>query len=178
MEELGRKTVEEFKEAEKIPVVAVLENVRSAYNVGSVLRTADSFLLQAVYTTGYTAHPPHKQITKTALGADETVTSKHFANAVEAITELKKNSFKIYAAEQAEQSIMLNEFRIDKEEKIAVVFGNEVTGVEQQTILLCDGCIEIPQLGMKHSLNISVAAGIVLYKIAEPYIKVLKAVQK
>lgn len=168
MAELERKTVDEFKQSEKAPVIAVLENVRSAYNVGSVLRTADAFLLQAVYTTGYTAHPPHRQIQKTALGADETVTSKHFENAADAIAALKADGFAIYAIEQAENSISLQHFQSTPNDKIAVVFGNEVTGVEQSTILLCDGCIEIPQLGMKHSLNISVAAGIVLWKLSEP----------
>src|SRR3954462_12888733 len=168
VDELERKTVEEFKQSEKAPVIAVLENVRSAYNVGSVLRTADAFLLQAVYTTGYTAHPPHRQIQKTALGADETVTSRHFADAGEAIAALRADGFTIYAIEQAENSISLQDFRSTPDQKIAVVFGNEVTGVEQSTILLCDGCIEIPQLGMKHSLNISVAAGIVLWKLSEP----------
>src|SRR6478735_12445230 len=168
MEELERKTVEEFKQSDKAPVIAVLENVRSAYNVGSVLRTADAFLLQAVYTTGYTAHPPHRQIQKTALGADETVTSKHFPDAATAIAELKAEGFTIYAIEQAEKSISLQHLETAPSNKIAVIFGNEVTGVEQSTILLCDGCIEIPQLGMKHSLNISVAAGIVLWKLSEP----------
>ena len=165
MDELNRKSVQEFKESPKIPVIAVLENVRSAYNVGSVLRTADAFLLEAVYTTGYTAHPPHKEISKTALGADESVTSKHFANAADAITDLKRQGYKVLAIEQAEKSHQLNEFTMAEGEKLAVVFGNEVSGVEQSTILLCDGCIEIPQLGMKHSLNISVAAGIVLWEI-------------
>ncbi|MGN6615585.1 MAG: TrmH family RNA methyltransferase [Ilyomonas sp.] len=170
MNELGRKTKEEFKSSEKIPVIAVLENIRSAYNVGSVLRTADAFLLQAVYTTGYTAHPPHKQITKTALGAEETVGTKHFSNAEIAIEHLKQDGYKVYAVEQAENSFKVNAFETNADEKIAVIFGNEVTGVEQSTILLCDGCIEIPQLGMKHSLNISVAAGIVLWKLTEPHL--------
>ena len=174
MEELGRKSVEEFKLSDKIPVIAVLENVRSAYNVGSVLRTADAFLLEAVYTTGYTAHPPHKQISKTALGADESVFTKHFSNAEEVIEELRMNDYKVFAVEQAENSWKLNEFTTEQGEKIAVIFGNEVTGVEQSTILLCDGCIEIPQLGMKHSLNISVAAGIVLWKLSEPRFAGLK----
>ena len=170
MEELNRKSVEEFRQSEKSPIIAVLENVRSAYNVGSVLRTADAFLLEAVYTTGYTAHPPHKEIKKTALGADETVTSKHFANAEEAIKELKSQGYKIYAVEQAEKSIMLHRLQTTADEKIAVILGNEVSGVEQSTIALCDGCIEIPQLGMKHSLNIATAAGIVLWKLSEPQI--------
>ena len=170
MDELNRKSVQEFKESEKIPVIAVLENVRSAYNVGSVLRTADAFLLEAVYTTGYTAHPPHKEISKTALGADESVTTQHFKDASEAIGQLKANGYKVMAIEQAENSHQLHQFKMAEGDKLAVVFGNEVSGVEQSTILLCDGCIEIPQLGMKHSLNISVAAGIVLWEMAKKFI--------
>jgi 23S rRNA (guanosine2251-2'-O)-methyltransferase len=173
MDELERKSVEEFRQSDKIQVIAVLENVRSAYNVGSVLRTADAFLLQAVYTTGYTAHPPHRQISKTALGADETVTNKHFANAAEAISELKSEGFMIYAIEQVKDSILLQDFDLKEEDKVALIFGNEVTGVEQETILLCDGCIEIPQLGMKHSLNISVAAGIALWECAKQQLHAL-----
>ena len=164
MDELERKSVEEFRQSQKFPVVAILENVRSAYNVGSVLRTADAFLLQAVYTTGYTPYPPHKQITKTALGADETVTSKHFISAKEAIEELRQNGFTIYAIEQVKDSILLQDFEVREDERIALLFGNEVTGVEQNTILFCDGCIEIPQMGMKHSINIATAAGIVLWE--------------
>ncbi|HSC37394.1 MAG TPA: TrmH family RNA methyltransferase, partial [Chitinophagaceae bacterium] len=146
MEELNRKSVSEYKESEKTPVVVVLENIRSAYNVGSVFRTADAFLLEAVYTTGYTAHPPHKQISKTALGADESVDTRHFTNAAEAIEYLKANNYRVLAVEQAEGSISLNKYQRGATEKLAVVFGNEVTGVEQGTIALCDGCIEIPQL--------------------------------
>jgi 23S rRNA (guanosine2251-2'-O)-methyltransferase len=169
MDELNRKSVQEFKESAKIPIIAVLENVRSAYNVGSVFRTADAFLLEAVYTTGYTAHPPHKEISKTALGADESVASEHFASATDAIARLKTGGFKVLAVEQAENSYALQDFRLGQGEKLAVIFGNEVTGVEQSTILLCDGCIEIPQSGMKHSLNISVAAGIVLWECAKKF---------
>jgi 23S rRNA (guanosine2251-2'-O)-methyltransferase len=165
MDELNRKSVAAFKESEKIPVIVVLENIRSAYNVGSVLRTADAFLLESIYTTGYTAHPPHKQISKTALGADETVSNKHFSTAAEAIAELKADGYKVLAVEQAVNSYQLHQYKITAGDKLAVVFGNEVSGVEQSTILLCDGCIEIPQLGMKHSLNVSVAAGIVLWEI-------------
>lgn len=171
MDELNRKSVEEFRKSEKIPVIVVLENIRSAYNVGSVLRTADAFLLEAVFTTGYTAHPPHKQITKTALGADETVASRHYANAIDAITALKADGYTVLAIEQAEKSYLLQQLEIDAEEKIAVLLGNEVTGVEQSTIELCDGCIEIPQLGMKHSLNVSVAAGIVLWELVRIRLK-------
>src|SRR6478609_10179459 len=165
MEELNRKSVEEFKESEKLPVIVVLENIRSAYNVGSVFRTADAFLLEAIYITGYTCVPPHKEIKKTALGAEESVTWKHFANAAEAISSLKKDGYKVYAVEQALNSQQLQLLDLKGNEKIAVIFGNEVTGVEQETILQCDGCIEIPQLGMKHSLNIATAAGVVLWEI-------------
>jgi tRNA G18 (ribose-2'-O)-methylase SpoU len=165
MEDLNRKTVEEFKSSEKIPVIAVLENVRSAYNVGSVFRTADAFLLQGIYLCGYTAYPPHKEIKKTALGAEDSVQWKHFRQIAEAIDDLRKEGYRVYAVEQADRSEKLQEVRFETREKIAVVFGNEVTGVEQSTIGLCDGCIEIPQLGMKHSLNISVAAGIVLWEL-------------
>lgn len=165
MDELNRKSVDEFKQADKTPVIAVLENIRSAYNVGSVFRTADAFLLEAIYITGYTACPPHKEIKKTALGAEESVEWKHFANAGEAIATLKANGYKVYAVEQAVNSLRLQLVDFKKDEKIAFIFGNEVTGVEQQTILLCDGCIEIPQLGMKHSLNIATAAGVVLWEI-------------
>lgn len=164
MEELGRKSVEEFKQSNKIPIIAILENVRSAYNVGSVFRTADAFLIEAIYICGYTAYPPHKEIKKTALGAEETVKWKHFKNVSEAIEEIKNLGYKVYAVEQAEKSVKLQGTSF-KGEKIAVIFGNEVTGVEQSTIEQCDGCIEIPQLGMKHSLNVSVAAGIVLWEL-------------
>lgn len=163
MEELGRKSVEEFKESPKIPVVAILENVRSAYNVGSVFRTADAFLIEAIYLTGYTAKPPHKEIKKTALGAEDTVSWKHFPSAKEAIGSLKQDGYKVFAVEQVENSISLEKFEMD--DKVAVIFGNEVSGVEQTTIALCDGTIEIPQLGMKHSLNIATAAGVVLWEI-------------
>ena len=165
MEELGRKSVEEVKESSKTPIIAVLENVRSAYNVGSVFRTADAFLIEAIYITGYTAIPPHKEIKKTALGAEETVDWKHFSSANEAIYSLKQAGYKTFAIEQVEGSRLLQAAGFEPEEKIAVIFGNEVTGVEQSTILLCDGCIEIPQLGMKHSLNIATAVGVVLWEL-------------
>ncbi|MBP6024105.1 RNA methyltransferase [Ferruginibacter sp.] len=165
MDDLNRKSVEEFKRSEKTPVIAVLENIRSAYNVGSVFRTADAFLLEAIYITGYTCIPPHKEIKKTALGAEETVDWKHFTNASEAIISLKQNGYKVYAVEQAINSISLEKLAAAADEKLAFIFGNEVSGVEQSTIEQCDGCIEIPQLGMKHSLNIATAAGVVLWEI-------------
>jgi 23S rRNA (guanosine2251-2'-O)-methyltransferase len=165
MQELNRKSVEEFRQSDKVPIIAVLENVRSAYNVGSVFRTADAFLLDAIYICGYTAFPPHKEIKKTALGADETVAWKHFKSIDDAIQDLRQLGYKVYAVEQAVDSYKLQAISYELDEKIAVIFGNEVTGVEQSTIEKCDGCIEIPQLGMKHSLNISVAAGIVLWEL-------------
>jgi tRNA G18 (ribose-2'-O)-methylase SpoU len=167
MEELNRKSVAEFRESDKMPVVAVLENVRSAYNVGSVFRTADAFLLEGIYLCGYTAFPPHKEIKKTALGAEDTVHWQHHRDIKEAVTALRESGYSIYAVEQAVSSRKLPHFQ-PAGEKVAVIFGNEVTGVEQSTIALCDGCIEIPQLGMKHSLNISVAAGIVLWELIRP----------
>ena len=165
MDELNRKSVDEFKRSEKIPVIVVMDNIRSMHNVGSVFRTADAFLLEAIYLCGYTAQPPHRDINKTALGATETVTWKHFATTVEAVKELQSNDYKVYAIEQVESSISLENFSITSDEKTAVVFGNEVEGVQQEVIAMCEGCIEIPQLGMKHSLNISVSAGIVLWEI-------------
>lgn len=165
MDELNRKSVSEFKQSEKFPVVVVLDNIRSMHNVGSVFRTADAFLLQGIYLCGYTPQPPHRDINKTALGATETVEWKYYPQTLEAVKQLKEEGYKVFAIEQVESSIMLDKFAIDEIEKIAVVFGNEVSGVEQEVIKCCDGCIEIPQLGMKHSLNISVAAGIVLWEI-------------
>ncbi|MFN8308293.1 MAG: RNA methyltransferase [Ferruginibacter sp.] len=170
MAELNRKSVAEFKSSEKIPVIAVLENIRSAYNVGSVFRTADAFLLNAIYITGYTCTPPHKEIKKTALGAEDSVDWKHFPNAREAINALREEGYKVYAVEQALNSYLLQQVDFKPDEKIAVIFGNEVTGVEQDTILQCDGCIEIPQLGMKHSLNIATAAGVVLWELVRKHI--------
>lgn len=165
MDELNRKTVEEFRRSEKTPVIAVFENIRSAYNVGSLFRTADAFLLEAVYLTGYTAFPPHKEIRKTALGAEETVSWKHFPDGASAITQLRTLGYKVYAIEQVTNSVFLEQWNLDPDDKVAVIFGNEVSGVEQSTIELCDGCIEIPQLGMKHSLNVATAAGVVLWEI-------------
>jgi len=165
MEELNRKSIEEFKLSEKIPIVVVLENIRSAYNVGSVFRTSDAFLLQSIYICGYTAHPPHKEIKKTALGAEGTVEWKYFKKTSEAIDELRKQHYNIYSVEQAMNSHPLHEVKFEQHKKLAVVFGNEVTGVDQSTIELTDGCIEIPQLGMKHSLNIATAVGVVLWEI-------------
>lgn len=170
MDALNRKSAEEFRRAEKIPVIAVLENIRSAYNVGSLFRTSDAFLLEGIYLTGYTAQPPHKEIKKTALGAEESVSWTYFANGTDAVKHLRENKYKVYAVEQVSNSTMLNEFDFS-EEKIALIFGNEVSGVEEATLGLCDACIEIPQLGMKHSLNIASAAAVVLWEIVRTRMK-------
>ncbi|RYY92126.1 MAG: TrmH family RNA methyltransferase, partial [Chitinophagaceae bacterium] len=142
-----------------------------AYNVGSLFRTSDAFRLEALYLVGYTAFPPHKEIRKTALGAEDTVAWKHFKKMEEALGDLRAAGYRIYAVEQAEGSRMLQDVVVGSDEKIAVVFGNEVTGVEQNTIAQCDGCIEIPQLGMKHSLNVATAAGVVLWEIVRQHLK-------
>ena len=165
IDELGRKTIDEFKQAAKTPVIAVLDNIRSMHNVGSVYRTADAFLIEAIFLCGYTPQPPHRDINKTALGATETVDWIYYATTVDAVIELKKNGYKVYAVEQTEGSISLEKFEAEADQKVAVVFGNEVEGVDNEVLKLVDGSIEIPQLGMKHSLNISVAAGIVLWEL-------------
>jgi len=164
MDELGRKSVEAFKQANKTPLIVVLDNIRSMHNVGSVFRSADAFLIEAIYLCGYTPQPPHRDINKTALGATETVAWKYFTTTDEALKELNNNGYKVYALEQAEGSVSLEQF-IRKDDKTAIVLGNEVEGVADEVLALCDGCIEIPQLGSKHSLNVSVAAGIVLWKL-------------
>jgi len=164
-DELGRKTPEEFKLSEKTPLVLILDNVRSLNNVGSVFRTADSFLLEAVYLCGITGQPPHKDIQKTALGATDTVTWKYFSQTIDAVNDLKQANYQVYAIEQAEQSIKLNEFKTNSSKKLAFILGNEINGVDQNVINHCHGVIEIPQTGFKHSLNISIAAGIVSWEI-------------
>jgi len=166
MDDLNRKTAEEFKKASKLSLVLVLDNVRSMNNIGSVFRTADAFLLEGIYLCGVTAQPPHREIQKTALGATETVNWKHFETTIDAVNSLKAKGYKVYAVEQADQSIMLDKFT-PAEGKIALVFGNEVNGVDQAVIDICDACVEIPQFGTKHSLNISVSVGIVVWEVAK-----------
>lgn len=164
-EELDRKSPDEFRAMKKLPIVVVLDNVRSAYNVGSVFRTADGFPIDGIYLCGITGHPPHKEINKTALGATETVNWKYFKSTLEAVGQLKEHGYKVYAIEQVEESHMLNDFKLqDENAKLALVFGHEVDGVQQDVINACDGCIEIPQGGTKHSLNIAVSAGVVLWE--------------
>lgn len=164
-EELNRKSLDEFKESSKTPIVIVLDNVRSLNNVGSVFRTADAFLIDAVYLCGITGTPPNKEIQKTALGATESVTWKYTPTTLEAISELKAQGYLICSIEQAEAAVMLNNFIPAKNQKIAMVFGNEVKGVEQEVIDKSDYVIEIPQVGTKHSLNIAVSVGIVVWDV-------------
>jgi len=166
-EELGRVSAKEFKQAEKHPLIIVLDNVRSAYNVGSVFRTADAFALQAVYLCGITAKPPNKEIRKTALGADESVEWKYFKSTLEAMDELRINSYQILSVEQAEKSIPLNEFHPKKKDKYALVFGHEVNGVLQEIVNISDVVLEIPQFGTKHSLNIAVSTGVVVWDLVQ-----------
>ena len=164
--DLNRKSVEEFRRSEKFPLVVVLDNVRSMHNVGSVFRTADAFLVSGIILCGYTPQPPHRDIHKTALGATETVEWKYHQTTVDAVQELKQEGYAVFAVEQVEKSIPLHEFSSRTASKLAIVFGNEVSGVSAEVLQLCDGSLEIPQYGMKHSLNISVAAGIVLWELA------------
>ena len=161
--ELNRISAEEFKEAKKLPLIVVLDNVRSQYNVGSVFRTSDAFRVESIYLCGISATPPHQEIHKTALGAEDTVDWKYFKDTTEAIKELKKSGYFIYSIEQVEGSVMLQNLQLNKSKKYAVVLGNEVKGVQQEVVNLSDGCIEIPQFGTKHSLNVSTTAGIVIW---------------
>ena len=163
--ELNRISTEEFKKAEKLPLVVVLDNIRSLHNIGSVFRTSDAFRVECIYLCGITAVPPHPEMHKTALGAEFTVDWKYVNNAVEAVDNLKKDGYTVYSVEQAEGSIMLENIKLDPNRKYAVVLGNEVKGVQQEVIDHPDGCIEIPQYGTKHSLNVSVTAGIVIWDL-------------
>ena len=164
MDELNRVTTEEFKAQEKIPLVVVMDNVRSMYNVGSIFRTCDAFSVERLLLCGITACPPHKEITKTALGATESVDWAHYATTVEAVTELKQQGYKVLAVEQVDTSVMLDQMEVSSDEKTAIVLGNEVFGVDDEVLALCDGAIEIPQNGTKHSLNVSIAGGIVIWE--------------
>jgi tRNA G18 (ribose-2'-O)-methylase SpoU len=164
--ELNRLSKENFKQAKKIPLIVVLDNVRSLHNVGSVFRTSDAFLVEAVYLCGITATPPHAEIHKTALGAEDSVDWQYFENTLDAIAELKQKAYHIVAIEQAENSISLDKF-IPQNKKYALILGNEVKGVDQNAMDFCDSCIEIPQWGTKHSLNVSVAAGITIWEMAK-----------
>jgi 23S rRNA (guanosine2251-2'-O)-methyltransferase len=163
--ELNRLTTTEFKKAEKMPIAVVLDNIRSCNNTGSIFRTADALLIKKIYLCGITATPPNKEIHKTALDAEKSVDWEYFAKTEDAIETLRSAGYKIFAVEQVDNSILLPGFQPGDDEKTALVFGNEVRGVQQRIINMCDGAIEIPQYGTKHSFNVSVSAGIVLWDI-------------
>lgn len=165
MEDLNRISVEEFRQADKLPLVVVLDNVRSMNNIGSVFRTSDAFRVEKICLCGITACPPHRDIHKTALGAEESVAWEFFEETSECIESLKRQGYRVYAVEQVDESVMLDEFETQSGTPTAIVFGNEVEGVDEEVIPLCDGCIEIPQFGTKHSLNISIAAGILIWEM-------------
>jgi tRNA G18 (ribose-2'-O)-methylase SpoU len=166
LEELNRISSEEFKKVEKTPLIVVLDNIRSQHNVGSVFRTSDAYLVESVYLCGITSTPPNAEMHKTALGAELTVDWKYFENTLDAINELKAQGYFVYSIEQAEGSIMLPDVVLDKSKKYALVLGHEVKGVQQEVIDASDGCIELPQYGTKHSLNVSVTGGIVIWEFA------------
>jgi rRNA methylases len=166
LSELNRISPEEFKQQDKTPLVVVLDNVRSMNNVGSIFRTADAFAVEKLYLCGITATPPHKEITKTALGATESVDWEHKEDVVELVKELQANGYLVYMIEQTDSSIMLDNFTPDVSKKIAIVLGNEVFGVDDRLLPVVDGALEIPQYGTKHSLNVSIAGGIVIWEIS------------
>lgn len=168
--EMGRKSVEEFKDSHKMPLVVILDHVRSLYNVGSVFRTSDAFLVKGICLCGITARPPHPEIHKTALGAEESVEWKYFERTQDAVIWLKQEGYTVMAIEQCEGSTMLQDFIPDGNKKYAVVLGNEVKGIQQEVVDMCDGCIEIPQFGTKHSMNVSVTAGIIIWSIADRFL--------
>ena len=163
--ELGRITVDEYKNSPKTPLIVILDNIRSLNNIGSVFRTSDAFLIEKIYLCGFTATPPKKEIHKTALGATESVDWEYREDIFNLVLELQKDQAVVASIEQTEKSVMLNDFKPDAEKKLAVIFGNEVKGVQQAVVSASDVCIEIPQLGTKHSLNIAVSCGVVLWDL-------------
>ncbi|RLD55127.1 MAG: TrmH family RNA methyltransferase [Bacteroidetes bacterium] len=162
--ELNRINIDEFKKAEKLPVIVVLDNIRSLNNIGSFFRTGDAFRIKAIYLCGITATPPHREIHKTALGATESIDWKYFDSTVEAILFLQENNYSVIGVEQTDNSISLMDYNFAKLQKAALIFGNEIKGITNETLPYLDECIEIPQYGTKHSLNVSVSAGIVLWQ--------------
>ncbi len=163
--ELSRKSIQDFKEAAKTPISIILDNIRSLNNVGSVFRTADAFLIEKIYLCGITATPPHRDIQKTALGATDAVSWEYVEDAIALSRKLQQDGVQLCAIEQAENAVMLNDFKPCREEKYALIFGNEVKGVQQELVSISDVVIEIPQLGTKHSLNISVSCGVVVWDL-------------
>jgi len=175
LQALNRLTVEEFKQTEKVPIVLLLDNVRSALNVGSAFRTADAFALEQVVLCGITATPPHREILKTAIGATQSVDWQHFENTMEAVNYYLKNGYTVLSIEQTEGSTPLSDFKVDLNQKYVVILGNEVKGVAQEVVDASDYCIEIPQFGTKHSLNVSVCAGVVIWDLFKQMSGKLKA---
>lgn len=169
--ELERVSPEEFEATEKIPCIVVLDNLRSHNNIGSIFRTADAFVVEAIYLCGITACPPHRDIRKTALGASETVKWQYFDETETAVKQLKDDGYKVYAVEQVEGAIQLENFSLAPGELVALIFGHEIKGVDQQIVNLADGCIEIPQFGTKHSLNVAVSAGITIWEVFKMFAK-------
>ena len=169
MQELGRLSTEEFKKRKKIPVVVILDDVRSGLNVGSVFRTSDAFCIQEIHLCGYSPKPPHREVLKSALGATETVSWKSFDQVSESVWSLKNDGYTVYAVEQVDTAVSLNNLELVKDEPIAFIFGNEVSGVSDEALALADVGLEIPQWGTKHSLNISICAGIVLWEVTKVY---------
>lgn len=169
IEELNRLSISEFKTIEKIPITLVLDNIRSLNNIGSIFRTADAFLIDKIFLCGITAQPPHRDIQKTALGATESVDWEYRSSITELIVELRQSGHHIIAVEQADNSISLNQYSFEPEGSYCLIFGNEVKGVGDEAMKMVDGCIEIPQHGTKHSLNISIAAGIVIWQVYQSF---------
>lgn len=167
--ELNRLSVDEFRKAEKLPISVVLDNVRSMLNVGSVFRTSDAFRIDKLYLCGITAKPPHRDITKTAIGAENSVNWQHFDDVLDVVKSLKSDGYSVLAIEQTDASVELQKMDFQSYDKVALVFGNEVDGVSDAVISECDACVEIPQFGTKHSLNISVCAGVVLWEVAKTF---------
>lgn len=168
--EMQRLSIDEFHEAKKLPLTVVLDDVRSLYNVGSVFRSSDAFRVEAVYLCGITATPPHPEIHKTALGGEDSVAWRYFNTATEAVQSLHDEGVTVYSIEQVEGSTKLQNLQLDTDKRYAVVFGNEVKGVHQEVVDMSDGCLEIPQFGTKHSLNVSVTAGMVIWEVAKQFI--------
>ena len=168
--EMQRLSVDEFHEAPKLPLIVVLDDVRSLHNVGSVFRSADAFRVEAVYLCGITATPPHPEIHKTALGGEDSVAWRYFPTATEAIESLHNDGFFVYSIEQVEGSTKLQNLQLDTDKRYAIVLGNEVKGVHQEVVDMSDGCLEIPQFGTKHSLNVSVTAGMVIWEVAKKFL--------
>lgn len=165
--EMGRMNVEEFRQSQKMPLIVVLDDVRSMYNVGSVFRTSDAFRVSSIYLCGITATPPHAEIHKTALGAEDTVDWRHFDNTMDAVQSLRAEGYHIFSIEQCEGSTMLQNLSLDPQSKYAVILGNEVKGVKQEVVDASDSCLEIPQFGTKHSLNVSTTAGMIIWEFAK-----------